>query len=280
VAPRLAAACLTALILAALAPRARADDPPADEKAQAAKIIVQMKSKDPEERVKAADAAASLQHDSLTSPLVRLLADKELGVREAALRALGQRGSAAARRKAAAAVAARLTRLDKHPGEKEEIDLVIETLKQLKEPLSIKALLEGIVVGMDLGEVKARLFAVAEVPDKQAIERLIAFLALGRRGGRGAHRKLADQALRYATGSKPGADERTVGRDADRWRAWWREHERDFSFEAVAAARAEAAAAAKAREERRRKREEAREKRRQKKHGKKSKDGDDSESSD
>ena len=251
-AARLVCPTLLALLCATLLPVARADDapPPADEKTQAAALIEAFRDKDLEIRLKAAEEAQVLQHESLTSPLVKLLADKERAVREAAIEALALRSEAKARRKAADALADRLARVAKHPADRPELLQSIAALKRLAQPSSIKALLDGIEVEMDLEEVEARIFAVAEVPHKEAVEALIDFLALGRRGGRAKHRELANKALRYATGSTPGEENRTAGHDADRWRAWWRENEKTFDFEAIANARAEEADRAREREER------------------------------
>lgn len=226
-----------------------------DEKTQAAALIAAMKDKDPEVRAEAAEKAAANQHASLTSPLVRLLADSELGVRHGAMKALGTRQERAARKKAAGALSPKLKRLGKHPADRDELMRVIDTLRLLQQPSSIRPLLDGIDVDMETDEVKARMDAVAAVPDPEAIERLIQFLAKGRRGGLRPQRQAAAKALQWATGQR-------FGHDPDQWRAWWREYGKDFSFEAVAEEREAAAREKREKEEARKKRKEDREKKR------------------
>ena len=226
-----------------------------DEKARAAALAAAMRSKDPGARAVAAEKAAGNQHPSLTSPLVRLLADKELGVRHMAMRALGRRELRAARKKAAGALTPKLKRLGNHPADRDELMRVIDTLRLLQQPSSIRPLLDGIDGDMELDEVKARLNAVAGVPDAEAIERLIQFLAKGRRGGLKPQRTAAAKALQWATGQR-------LGHDPDKWRAWWREYEKDFSFEALAEEREDAARKKKAKEDARKKRKRDREEKR------------------
>lgn len=239
------------------APRAQAEEAPRplDEKARAAELIAAFRSDSPETRVKAATAARDVQHDSLTSPLVKLLADKEWGVREAAIDALANRQGKSARKKASSSLAARLPRMAKDSARAEETLQVIEALGRLGQPTAVKPLLDGIDLDTDIAMVRARTMAVAEIPDKKAIEGLIDFLARGRRGGAGPQRDAARKALQYATGQNAQAREhRAAGKDADRWRAWWRENEKHFDFEAVRAAREQAAAEAEAKAERKRER--------------------------
>ena len=270
----LLAACLAAVLC--LAPSAHAEDEPArpvDEKAQAAELAEAFRSDSIEIRVKALEAAATVQHDSLLRPLAKLLADGELSVREGAIRALAARESSSARKKASSSLAARLPRLAKDAAAVDELLLVVEALGTLAQPSAVKPLLDHITLDTDIEIVRARFMAVAEIPDKKAIEGLIDFLAKGRRGGAGPQREAARKALQYATGANPERDNRKAGRDADRWRAWWRENERDFDFAAVKAAREEEAAAQAAKAERKReqqeKRKRAKEERSKKKGGKK-----------
>ncbi len=241
---------------------------PVDAAAQLEAVLQGLKAKDAETRVKAATEARNLQDAALTSPLTRLLSDKELGVRSAVIDALGARADKSARKKAASALAARLRRLTKHVADQPELIQVIEALGVLQQSHTIKALMDDIDLEVDTEVVRARLFAVAAVPHKLAIEALITFMAKGRRGGRAKHRDLADKALRYATGAQPHKENRSAGRDADRWRAWWRENEKTFRFDAVVAARAEAEQAAQAKAERQKEKRAKREARKNKPEGK------------
>ena len=103
------------------------------------------------------------------------------------------------------------------PADREELLRVIDALRLLQQPASIKPLLDDIDLHMEFDEVEARMYAVANVPHAEAIERLIQFLAKGRRGGSDMkkQRDAAQKALQYATGQR-------FGHDPDRWRAWWR----------------------------------------------------------
>lgn len=256
-------ALVLALILAACG-QARAEDAaPSDEKDQAAALIAAFKDKDLATRIEAVEAAAQLQHASLTPALIRLLADKELGVREAAIEALGARTADADRKKAAVALAARLGKLDRHPADREELMLTIQGLASLRQRSTIKALLDPIALETDLEQVEARVMAVAEVPHGDAVEALIDFLAKGRRGGRQRQRGLAHKALRILTGQKDMQEHATAGHDADRWRAWWKDNQKLVDLEAVAAARHDAAAEKEAQAEKKRQRAEERKKARE-----------------
>ncbi len=256
---------------APVAPTLAGEDAPrvADAKTQAAELAAAFRSDSFETRLDAIEAATGVQHDSLTVPLVRLLADKERTIREAAIRALAARESKAAKKKASSSLAARLPRLAKDETAKEELLQVVEALGVLAQPAAVKALLDDITLDTDIEIVRARFMAVAEIPDKRAIEGLIDFLAKGRRGGAGPQRDAARKALQYATGVNAGREMTKAGKDADRWRAWWRENKKDFDFEGVKAAREEAQAEAKAKADRKEaqkeKRRRAKEERRKKK---------------
>ena len=253
-----AAAFLALLVLFAPSARAEETEEP-DERAQAEALLAELKGKDPSARVKALERAKDNQHESLLPALTRLLSDAELGVRLASIEALAQREEKTARRKAAASLAARLARLSKGRADHDEVMTLIASLGTLREPGGIKALLDPIEVEMDMEEVKARLHAVASIPHEQAVDALIDFLALGRRGGRAKHRAQAHDALRYLTGAKP-TDYETAGHDADRWRSWWKDNKKVVNLEEIAAARDEAAAQKDAREQEKRKKQEERKK--------------------
>jgi len=242
------------------APVVRADEPqPADEKAQAAALILELKDKDPSARVKALERARANQHESLLPALTHLLTDPELGVRVAAVEALAVREEKGARRKAVASLAARLARLSKGQHEKDELMALIDALGRLREPGAIKALLDPIDLETEFEEVKARLHAVASIPHPDSVEALIDFLALGRRGGRQKQRGEAHNALRYLTGANPTEYEAS-GRDADRWRSWWKDNKKVIDLEEIAAARDQAAAEKSARADEKQKKKEERKK--------------------
>jgi len=264
---RLQLAALLLALLVLVAPQVRAEDAdqPRDVDAEAAALIKGFKNKDASIRVQAAEAAADLQHPSLTAALARLLSDRELGVRLAATEALGGREGKKDRKKAAASLGSRLTHLSKQKhADGEELLTVIEALGRLGQRSAIKPLLEPIHLDTPEDEAAARIDAVAHIPCAEALEALIDFLAKGRRGGRQKQRKMAHKALTRLTGANP-SDHRAAGRDADRWRAWWKDHKKGFDFQAVADARAEAAARKKAAEERKKKKREAQRKKRKKK---------------
>ncbi|MDA1193553.1 MAG: HEAT repeat domain-containing protein [Planctomycetota bacterium] len=240
-----------AVVFTASVASAEEDAPAADPKAEAAALIDAWQAKDADvaARVEAIQAAAGLQHESLTSPLIKLLSVDTWGVREAAVEALASRTDKGDRKKAATALAARLPRLAKPGVARDEHLQAIAALGRLDQPASVRALLGGIDHDTDLEVIRASIEAVAAIPAKESVEGLIDFLALGRRGGREKARDLARKGLKQLTGAAPDEDNRQAGRDADRWRAWWRENEKGFDFEALRAAREAEAKEAAEREE-------------------------------
>jgi hypothetical protein len=214
-------------------------------------LVKKMKDADPNVRLQAVMDAEEVPEASITSQLIALLGDKDGVVRSAAIEALRVRPVATERKKAAAALAARLKPLAKRLAEEEEYTQVISALHDLAEPVSIKALLD-MDPEVEQDTARQRLFAVANVPSAEAIEGLIDFLARGinRRTGQ---RQFAAQALRYATGKQ-------YGNDPDQWRSWWKDARATFDFEAAAEGRAQDAAR---KEEKARQQEEAKARREQ-----------------
>ena len=217
------------LILALLGPILLGREDP-ELKAKAAELTKSMASKDPEERLAAVRAAAKVQHRSLMGSLIRLVKDKDPRIRKDAIAALGLRDAPKDKKSASKALFARLKPLDaKLEGSeetREELLAVITALHDLAQTNSIKPLLDGIKATSDPGVVSARLMAVANIPSKESIERLIKFADMGRRGWN-RHRKSCWAALRYATGAK-------VKGGLDQWRDWWRQNKSSFDFEEAA----------------------------------------------
>ncbi len=232
--------------------------PEEDAEATAARIVAGLKDKSNDVRFKAAQDAADCPHESLLKPLLRLLADPEPMIRQAATKALGTRETKSDKKKAAAGLNPRLRRLSKKPEDQDELLIVVAALDKLAQPSSIKPLLADIEPGTETDVAQARLNAVAAVPHRDAVDRLIQYLAKGRK--RSHHNGAASKALQYATGQR-------FGRDPDRWRAWWRDHEKTFDFDAMAREREEAAAKAKEKAEKKKERQ------RKKREGKKNKGG-------
>ncbi len=270
-APLLAFVGAPALVWAEDAPSPdtkRVDTESRSAKEQAAELLAAFKDKDPSVKVRAIEAAEALQHASLVTPLVKLLGDKELGVRLAAIDALAKRSDQADRKKAGAGMAARLKRLSKGKADNEELLAVIKATGELGQVSGIKPLLDPIKLDMEMAEVNARISAAADIPHADTVEALIDFLALGRRGGRGSHRNAAHKALVTLTGANP-KDHRSAGKDADRWRAWWKDNKKTFDFEALQQARQEAAAQKAEKAERKKKAREDRKKKQREKTKKK-----------
>jgi hypothetical protein len=226
--PRLLVLTLAVILLAT--PTA-ADE---DVKKRTADLVKKMKDRDATVRLAAVRDATAIQRPELTSQFVKLVKDEDGLVRLAAIEALRGRGERTCKRKAAQALAARLPTLSVKSGYWDEYVLAIAVLHDLAQPESIDALMD-MGLGEDPETAKARLFAVANVPDPEAVDELIKFLSKGRSKGRNNQRDLARQALRYATGEK-------LGKDPDQWRSWWKKVRKDFDFEEAAARRAEARA--------------------------------------
>ncbi len=208
--------------------RAHAEDA---EKDAAKALIERFKAEDAEEREKAAIESAANGQSSLTSPLLKLLKDDYVTVREAALGALATRTDKSSRRKASSTLVSRLKKLEKSPEDRPELMLTFKTIGRLGDAGAVKPLLADIEPETEKELAQARFMAVAEIPHKEAVERLINYLAKWRRrGDMAGHRRLAVNALQHATGQK-------LGGDPDKWRAWWREAEDGFDFEYFRAAR-------------------------------------------
>ena len=209
------------------APLAAEDDP----RAAAADIAKRLNAPEDDLRIEALREAATNQESSLVAPVAKLLKDDNPAVRAAAVEALVLRQTAADRRKAALALAARLKPLEKREEDADELSKVVQALHDLAQEASMKALLD-----MDFDEeralVRERLMAVANVPSKEAVDRILQAGSRGRRGQQG-RRATAVAALRYAT-------QEDVGGGIDEWRAWWNDNK--ATFDPVKAAEKRAAA--------------------------------------
>lgn len=183
-------------------------------------------------RLDAATASKDVQDPKLLPPLLKLLRDDHPDVRTAAIAALGARTAPDQVKRAADALAARLAPLAKKPELAGELVAACRALHDLAQPSAIDALLADIENGTPSDVVTARCMAVANVPSPRAIEALIDLMARRHRDGTGI-RATAASALAYATGER-------ATNDADHWRAWWKDHEKSFDFDAAAARRADA----------------------------------------
>jgi HEAT repeat protein len=238
------------LVLALLALAVPAEEDKALREA-ASELVARMRSKDGEERLAATRETAMNQHHLVLSPLIKLLKDKDRRIREAAISSLGLRDDPKAARAAANALAARLRPLEGKEETREELLAVISALHDLAQPASIKALID-IKSGTDRDVMSARAMAVANVPSKEAIERLIQYGYKDRRGS-DATRRIATRALTYATQVK-------LKGNLEEWRRWWSDNKDAFDVDAAAEARAnkraeQAAKAAKKAERERKRRE-------------------------
>ena len=232
-----------------------ADDAELKERKEAAKrIATKLASKNDEEVFTGLHEAALNQDPVLTSPLTKLLKSKNPAVRYGAIETLATRALAAEQKKAARSLAARLKPLATKEDDREELLKVIQALHDLAQESTIKALLDS-KNDEDRDVRQARAMAVANVPTKEAIERLIQYGYKDRRG-QGRTRDIAVKALRYATGEQ-------LKGGIEVWRKWWSDNEKTFDPVAAADARKEKRVAqadkeAK-REERKRKQREKRE---------------------
>jgi hypothetical protein len=224
-------ALIAALALAALAQQA------GPEPTKTADLVEMLKGKDPAVKRAAAEEAAGSQAAELLVPLSRLLGDEDLEVRRAAVLALAARTEEGAKRTAASALGERLRSMGEK-GEPGERIALADALHDLAQPGSVKILMDGIKTDTAREEVEARLHAVGNIPTREAVEGLIDFTASVGRGKRGDWHAAARSALKYAVRYDVG------GPDPDLWRAWWRDHGKEFDFKAAAASRAEERAAA------------------------------------
>jgi HEAT repeat protein len=233
----------TLITLLLLAGFAGADDGTEAEAADA--IAKQLAS--PEDSVVLAGLleAAGNQSKSLTTPVTKLLRHKNPAVRQSAIEVLGGRRDPSAQKKAASALCARLDPLSVKEEDKPELEKVITALHDLAQPSSIKPLL-GMKSTAPREIHEAAAMAVANVPSKEAIDRLIQYGYKDRRGS-DRTRDIAVKALRYAT-------QEQIKGGIEVWRKWWSEHEKDFDPVAAMEKRAKAKAEADEKKERRKNR--------------------------
>ncbi|MCE9636301.1 MAG: HEAT repeat domain-containing protein [Planctomycetes bacterium] len=185
-------------------------------------------------RLDAAIAAKSVHDPKLLPALSKLAKDEQPDIRLAAIAALGARIDGDQKKKAADTLGDRIKSLNGKPEADAERMALCAALHDLAQVGSIDALIGDIDYGASLDEVDARCHAVANVPSPKAIEALIGFMQKRHRDGTG-YRASCAKALTYATGERGG-------NDADYWRAWWKDHEKTFDFEAAASLREKAAA--------------------------------------
>ena len=237
-------------------------------KAEAKALAERLGDKERTVREEALEAAKANQHALVTAAVVKRLGDEYFELRETAIEILAAREAEACKRAAALGLGARL---DKLPGSdrQEERLLVIDGLRRLAQVSTLKALADAIDIKMDAEELGARTMAIANVPDAKAIELLIDLRSrAGRHAANGANHSAT--LLRKALTSAIGQD---LGGDTDAWRIWWKDHKKDFDFEAAAERR-------RAAEEKADKREAQREERKEKRKKKRDGEGDGGSSSD
>ena len=225
-------------LLALLATFAVAEGPGLDPKDVAKRLA----SGDVTVRLEAAREAANVQDSSVVTPLTKLLKDKELVVRQAALSALKLREEEKDKKKAATAIAARLKTLASKEEYRDELLEHCNALHDLAQRSTVKALLTNVSTEASPDELRARLRAVANVPHADAIDELLRFASSGRRANRRS--KWAQQAMAYATCQK---DDKSL----DQWRRWWTDNKKDFDFEGAYLQRRQEAAEKAAKEEQR-----------------------------
>lgn len=204
----------------------------AEARKQAQELAERLASKEVAVREAALVAAKTEQHPLVTAALVKALQADLRVHRSSAIEALVARTTAEGKKAAALGLGARLAHL-KAPEQQEELIEVCTALGRLAQVASLKALEDGVKVDTPEAEFRARVMAIARVPDPKAIDLLIDLRA--RSGNRAANEEnrgawLCRQALAAALGQD-------LGGDTDRWRAWWRENRETFDFAAAAAAR-------------------------------------------
>ncbi|MHC4549946.1 MAG: HEAT repeat domain-containing protein [Planctomycetota bacterium] len=226
-----------------------------DARDETADLARRLGASDPDTKIEAARAAAQRQDASLTAPLIKLLKDKNPAVRVAAVEALGLRQTTSERKRAAKALSARIRPLQTKEEDTDELLKVVQSLHDLAQPVALRPLTD-IPAQTDVAVARARLRAAANIPSKEAIERIIQFGSSGRRG-RGWRRKVATDALRYAT-------QEQVRGGVEDWRRWWSDNKRTFDVDFAANKRAEQRAKE---EERKQKRAERKRKKKKDKEG-------------
>jgi len=218
----------------------------AESETEAAKSILdQLASSEDQTVLNGLLEASGNQSKTLTSPVCKLLRHKNPAVRQSAIEVLGGRSDLGCQKKAASALIARVEPLAEKEEDKAECEKVLKALHDLAQPATIKPLLSlKSTLPKEIREQAA--MAVANVPTKEAVDRLIQYGYKDRRGS-GRTRDIAVRALRYATQEqmKGGIEE---------WRKWWSDNEASFDPIAAADKRKAAASAAAEKRERRKNR--------------------------
>ena len=226
-------------------------------KAEAKALAERLGDKERTVREEALEAAKANQHALVTAAVVKRLGDEYFELRETAIEILAAREAEACKRAAALGLGARLAKLPGSDRQEERL-LVIDGLRRLAQVSTLKALADAIDIKMDAEELGARTMAIANVPDAKAIELLIDLRSrAGRHAANGANHSAT--LLRKALTSAIGQD---LGGDTDAWRIWWKDHKKDFDFEAAAERRRAAEEKADKREAQREERKEKRKKKR------------------
>ena len=199
-------------------------------KEEAAALTKRLASKDFDTQIDAAREAARNQHSSLTSPLIKLLRNKEASVRLAAVEALALRQDSVEKKRAAKALGARIKPLQDKEERQDELMKIVEALHDLAQPIALRLLMD-IPVDTDEAIARARLHAAANIPSKEVIDRLLQHASSGRRGRRGRWRN-AGAAIRYAT-------QENVKGGVREWRQWWHHAKATFDVDHAANLRAD-----------------------------------------
>jgi hypothetical protein len=227
----LVAAALAAGGASARAARAEEAKPDAEREKKVAALLERLKATDAGERKAAAVAAASEQDARVTAALVGALTDADGQVRRAVIAALAARTEDAAKKDAASALLGRTARLVQYADMQDELIAVFNALHDLALPTIVRPLADGIdLERREPAILEARLRAIANVPNADAITSLIDVMAKGGKSN-AWWKKAVREALIYATGEK-------FGPDPDPWRKWWKDHGKDFDFAAASARRA------------------------------------------
>ena len=196
----------------------------------AGEIAKALGSKDVDAKMEAAKTAAGNQSSKLTTPLVKLLKDKDAGVRLAAIEALRVREAETEKKKAARALGARIKPLESKEEDRDEVLKIVAALHDLAQPVALKPLLD-MRSDTERDMARARARAAANIPSKAVIDELIKIGSSGRRGSKW-RKGVATDALRYATMEQ-------VKGGIEEWRRWWSDNKSKFNPDLAASLRAE-----------------------------------------
>lgn len=215
---------LAILLLAvpALAQQPAAASGPTSEQIKAAAEACKagLKAKSPAERIAAIEAAARVDADEVAKEIADGLRDKDDSVDLAAMKALGAMHAEGALKE--------LHRLAKSADRKLQDNAkvygsLLRAIGQHGDKSSIEVLASDPTANIDAGVVRARIYGLGNIRDKESVETLIKLMSLGNPTPGEDSPFMPD--MRVALARLTGTDQTT---NKSMWQEWWNKNKKEF----------------------------------------------------